>query len=358
MINEWTEISPVEIDSWNGRLNGTTASYRQYPFWNEPYRSQGFAPVYVTYGNKDSLAAYACVITKKLFGVQIGLLQSGPVCLEENRSLDGAALKSLRSWALSRGYTFLRVSHPEQEILQLMTDSGLTERVESFPFYRDPRNKLFVNQVTSEEEMLASFQSVARYEIRAAIRAGYEIRVVDDCNELIKVWPMFEKLALRKGFELSKRSLAGWLEVFRQAGKHDCAKLYQAFLDGECIQSIFVIKYGNTAEYMLGALDIERLNKRVSPGCLLHWRAMRDFYKLGCSVYNLGGPGNKEQVYQFKRKFHPVLYVNPEPVTLVLNSQHYRLWSKLVLNTLVPWRSRVRRLVTRFRTGFRLALAK
>jgi lipid II:glycine glycyltransferase (peptidoglycan interpeptide bridge formation enzyme) len=345
----WTAIDRDQVDGWNSRLLQTRASYRQYPYWNEPYRHEGCTPNYLVYGGEEHPSAYACVVTRRVAMIKIGLVQCGPVSLSLEQGLERNAIHRLADWAIAHGHSFLRFTHSDDEILRQLVDTGRTEPAESFPFHRDPRNKMLVKQVHSDDEMRSSFQSVARYEIRAALRAGWEIRSSDDPNALVAVWPLFEALAKRKGFELSNRSLSGWLEVFRAAQRHGCARLYGAYLNGECIQSILVIRYGQVAEYMLGALDIERLNRRASPSCLIHWQAMRDFYREGCALYNLGGPGSVDQVYQFKRKFHPLLSVNPEPVTMVLRPALYQLWSSLVLKTLLPCRSRARRFVSRLR---------
>ena len=349
-IDAWNEIPQNEIDSWNERLLKTGASYRQYPFWNEPYKISHFSPRYLIYGGKENPSAYTCVVTIGVGKFRIGLVQCGPVSLCEDREIDLPALSSLAHWAKQRGYVFLRFTHSDKDMLSNLASVGQVEEIEPFPFHRDPKNKLLVEQSSDDDQVLASFQNVARYEIRAAVRAGYEIRVSDRPEDLAEVWPMFEALAQRKRFSLSPRPLAGWIEVFRLAQRHGCARLYSAYFEENLIQSIFVLKYGTTAEYMLGALDIERLQKRVSPSCLIHWRAMRDFYELGCQYYNLGGPGNINQVYQFKRKFHPVLSVNQPPVTLVINQRLYRLWSRLTLRTFLPWRSRARRLISRLQT--------
>jgi hypothetical protein len=176
--------------------------------------------------------------------------------------------------------------------------------------------------------MLAKFQPVCRYEIRAALRAAYEIRVSDSAQDFATLWPMFERLYERKGFR-SFRPLAGWMEMISRASAIKCARIYSASQGARTVQAILVVRDARRAEYMLGALDVEQLGKNPSPACLLHWHAMQDVRRLGCTAYDLGPPSGP--VYQFKRKFRPVSHVPPQPVTIATSPLLYRLWTTLGL---------------------------
>lgn len=340
--SSWHEIPNDTIDKWNQLLLDTNASYRQYPYWNEPYRKQHFSPHYLVYGSRDHPEAYACVVSIGVAGIRIGLVQSGPVSLNGSVSVDVDVATGLVKWAKQRGYIFLRFSNSDPELLDAVASATSSVRLDAFPLYQAHRYNLLVRQVDNDDEMLASFQKICRYEIRTAARAGYEIRASDSTEELARVWPIFEATARLKGFRLSSRPLSGWIDLLQRTRAHQLARLYSAYLDGQCIQSIFVIRYGKTAEYMIGALNLETLQGRASPSCLLHWHAMRDFYRNGCDLYNMGGPGSI--VYQFKRKFHPVLMVDPEPVTVRIRPSLYRLWS-LPLQTFNSSHSLMRRLL-------------
>jgi hypothetical protein len=60
-----------------------------------------------------------------------------------------------------------------------------------------------------------------------------------------------------------------------------------------------------------------------SPSCLLHFRAMRDGYARGCTLYDLGSRSGP--VYRFKSKFRPRECLHPMPVNLVLEPTTYPL---------------------------------
>lgn len=342
----WQEIPYETAAAWTPRLLSTQASYTQYPYWIEPYRGRGYTPHYLVYGSGTEAEAFAAVLLTGMPGFRLGVLARGPVSLQRSGSVSDSALENLVSWARGQGCIFLRCTHPEEELLARFSNFAPVEPFDAYPFLRDPRNSLLVELQADDQATLKSFQSVARYEIRAAERAGYRIGVSGEPEETMRIWPMLERLAARKGFALSSRSRSAWLDIVKLAREHACVRQYSAWLGSERILTILVIRYGATAEYMLGALDFDAVKGRPSPSCLVHWAAMRDFRNLGCRLYNLGGPGDgqRNMVLQFKRKFHPDPRVLPPPVTLALDRARFNIWKAVLMRGFLPWRSRVRRL--------------
>jgi hypothetical protein len=329
----WSRISPAHIDRWNDVLLRTGASYHQYPFWTEPYRRMGVKPIYLGYGSNGLFTAYACIQTVGVPGFRLGMIVDGPVGLQAESAVDEQVLLELTAWAKRAGYVFLKFSHYDPAFMGVVGALPNAEVVNAFPFFGSQEEALVVELSDNEEAMLASFQAVCRYEIRAASRAGYEIVASDSAQDFAAVWPMFERLSQRKGFRLY-RPLDGWQDLILRASPNRCARLYSASLGSKTVQAIMVVRDARTAQYMLGALDIDELEKNPSPACLLHWHAMRDIYRLGCTTYNLGPPSGV--VYQFKRKFRPVHHVPPPPITVVINKRLYWLWARLVLRAALP----------------------
>jgi hypothetical protein len=340
----WRRISRAQIDNWNETLLHTAGSYCQYPFWTEPYRRMGFRPVYLSYENGSVPTAYVCIQSLGIPGFRIGIVQNGPVSLQADAPIDDKMLRSLATWARRAGYMFVKFSHRNPDILRSIVSLPSGKAVNPFPFFGAINEGLVVPLRESEDEMLASFQPVARYEIRTATRAGYEIRAAATPQDFTDIWPMIERLSERKGFHVY-RPLAGWCDMLAGALPHKCAHVYTARIDGKIVQAILIVRDGRTSEYMLGALDVEALGGRPSPACLLHWRAMRDAYAFGCTAYDLGPPSGP--VFQFKRKFRPTADNPASPVTLATSRIRYWLWTKLILRTAVPLWPRFRSLLTK-----------
>jgi hypothetical protein len=169
---------------------------------------------------------------------------------------------------------------------------------------------------------------VARRNIRDARNAQYAIERGETADHLERAFPLFDALTARKG-NVYSRPLRSYVELMRLALPHRGARVYTALLDGEPIQVLLIARDRDTAHYVIGALDVGRLGDRPSPGCLLHWQAMRDFYAEGTRFYNLGSRGSGG-LQVFKSKFRPVELSYPTPLTLVLQPMRYRLWSRML----------------------------
>lgn len=315
----------------------------QFPFWNEALRKVHFQPCYLRFGPAEDPDYYACVLTVGLLGLRIGLLQRGPVALRPDCPLRTAVVPGLLAWARHTGHFCLRLTHHDRVLLDAITASSAGVREDPFPFYRDAAEELLVEQLDDDQRMLLSFQQIARQEIKAAGRIGYEIKFSDTAEALAKYWTLFQSLADRKGFQY--RPFSSYQELIRLGREFGCVRLYVALSGGQPVEAILVVRDRTTAHYMSGALDMTALQGRPSPSCALHWKAMRDFYHLGVRYYNLGSRSGP--VYQFKRKFHPIERVNPPPATLVVNQGLYRLWTLVVLRCLLPLRGYVKRALSR-----------
>ncbi|HEX6534331.1 MAG TPA: GNAT family N-acetyltransferase [Gemmatimonadaceae bacterium] len=323
----WRAVPREALGAWSARLLGTGASLFQLPYWNEPLRRLRFSPAYLTWRDADRDLAWACVLRFGPPGARAALVQRGPVPLEPGGALPARAAEGLARWARPRGIVFLRFTHERRELLDAVAALPGARAVNAFPWYREPHEALLVPQAGSDEELLARFQPLARRKIRKASAEGYRIECSPEPDALARVWPLFERLAARKGF--SHRPLESFLELLRLARAHDGARVYTAWLGGTPVEAILVVRDGAVAHYISGALDTGALGEHESPSALLHWRAMRDHARLGATAYDLGTRSG--EVYRFKRIFHPVEERYPAPVTLVTNRVVYAAWSATAL---------------------------
>lgn len=350
----WTNIAWADLPAWNERLDTTQAHYRQYPYWCASHKLEGiFIPRFYSFNTESGVVAYVCILEGSVAGVKFGLIFRGPVAVGDELLSDNV-MQELLNLAKDMGYAFLRISHQSKAIFEQLSSFENVLHRESFPFYRDPPKALIVEQADTDASMLRNFQSIARRNIRAGEKAGFVICRSDSPDEYREMWPMFERLAKKKGFDLTDRSLDAWLDVIEAAREHGCSVLYTASLNGVCVSAIHLLRYGSTVEFMLGALDLELLGENPSPSALLHWTAMRDQYRSGCKYYNFGGPGDgiTNKVYQFKRKFRPELRTAQPPVTVVLNPFAFAIWDLVVLKGWLGLSRQVRRVRGKGRTFY------
>jgi hypothetical protein len=329
----WRCIPRYQVSEWNRLLLKTDASYHQYPFWNEPQRLIHFSPVYLTCDQDGDAYAYVCILSVGLPGVRFGLIHRGPVMLA-GAPLDKGVLESLRVWGRQNGFICLRFVSFNPMVSEAILSLPHSQAVDGFPLYSGlSRQELRVNLDTAQDEVMKGFSSTARNEIRAAARSGYEVSVSRDPQDVLDLWRMFTAMAQRKGISFPRPARV-WAKIIEEGGPQKCATIYTANLAGKSVQVILVVRDARVAEYVLGALDTENLSTKVSPSCLLHWRAMCDSQQLGCKWYDLGSPSGP--VLQFKLKFRPERPPKAATLTLVTKPLLYNLWSVVVLKTLLP----------------------
>jgi Acetyltransferase (GNAT) domain len=338
----WRRIPQADLPSWNQRLWSTDAPLFQYPFWAEAFRWMHFSPRYLTYQDGGSERAFVSILSIGVPGFRIGLVLRGPVDLG-GAAVSSEALAALAAWACRHGFVFLRFSHSSAEALERVAALPGARRENPFPFYCDQDEELIVEQRPGDGEMLRTFQQIARQEIRKAEKVGYEIRAGDTEELFVAAWPLFSALAERKG--MSYRPLQSYLELLRQARPLQAARLYVAYLKGRPVEAVLIVRDRHVALYVSGALDVKALGEAQSPSCLVHWQAMRDFYQLGQTYYNLGSSSGV--VYQFKRKFRPQVIKLPKDVTVVTNPLLFSMWKTLVLRLALPAWPWIKRLVAR-----------
>jgi len=326
----WTAIPASGLEPWNSTLRQTAARLYQYPFWNESLKALGFKTEYLVYERDGAALGYVALMVVGLGALRFGLVSDGPVNLRDDQPLSTESLATLRVWARHHGFAFLRFSHMDNRVLEAMEKAmGRTERLDSFPLYPPLEEELIVTLDGDENSILARFQKVARQEIRRAAEGGYEIRLATVAEAEASVRSLFEGLKQRKGEAVYHRPLASYLQLVRQAERHGCALLYIATRKEKPVQFTVVLRTRDMATYVLGAIDVGALEGETSPGCLVHWRAMRDALAMGVKEYNLGTYG-WGGLRVFKGKFRPEHRVPPAPVTVVLRPVLWGPWKRML----------------------------
>jgi hypothetical protein len=339
----WMSVSPSTRDRYAADLLALDAPLFQLPYWNEPLRAMGFRPRYLTLTDGARPLAYATVLQTGLPGARLGLVQRGPLVRPDSGMAPDVAAQRLAAWSRRHGFMFLRFTHPHGDVLDALAAMPRARRVDAFPFYRDPGEQLLVPQLGTDEDLLASFQPIARREIRAAEKVGYRIERSTDPETLARLWPLFERLSKRKGFNY--RPLESYLVLLRQAKAYGGASVFAAYLRDVPVDAILIVRDRRTAYYISGALDVAALGDADSPAALVQWIAMRALAREGVELYDLGTKSGA--VYQFKRKFRPREISHPAPVTVVANRALYMAWSFGQLRVSGSWRRRLKGIAAR-----------
>ena len=346
-VTAWREIPKAELGEWNQRLlREPTASIRQLPYLNEGHRVSGriwinfptryaaliewgrrwtTTPRYLVHHSSDGKTRFACIVSIGVRGFRFGCIVDGPVMMD-GCPVEPSVVHDLLAWARHNNYVALRLTHPSGAYLDALAALGNSDRTDGVPFYPYPISELYVNLSSDEATVLASFRTEARRRIRQAGEAGYVITVDQEPDALEEAWPVFQARSAQK--QISYRSLRLWKRIMIEAEPHQAAHLYTAWREGVPISAILILRDCTTAHNLIGAIDRDALGDAPSPACLLHWSAMRQAIKMGCSFYNLGTRSGS--VYAFKANFRPIEHDWPTPLTFAIKPQLYQIWRRLL----------------------------
>lgn len=164
--------------------------------------------------------------------------------------------------------------------------------------------RLYINN-RSPEEIMQSFHSKTRYNIRLAARKGVECRVGtrDDLGEFHK---LMVETGIRDDFIVRNRSY--YESVYDNLGPEH-VRLFMAYYQGKPIAGTVAIVYGNKCWYLYGASSNEYRN--LMPNYLLQWEMIKLTIASGCEIYDFRGiTGDLTEsnplygLYRFKKGFN------------------------------------------------------
>lgn len=155
----------------------------------------------------------------------------------------------------------------------------------------------------TEEEILMSFKSNTRNEVRKGIKEGYQIEKVDDIDFFVSYYNGF---AQEKNLKpISKRDITKYGKVL----------IYKSTLNDQVLtMHANIVDEGKKLVRLLYSASV-RFDAGVDRKCVgisnrfLHYQEFVEFRKSGYEIYDFGGinedPNNKEQynITQFKKGF-------------------------------------------------------
>lgn len=182
-----------------------------------------------------------------------------------------------------------------------------------YVFRLDVKNK-------TEEELLKSFESKTRYNIRLATKKGVTIR--EGTKEDLPVfYNIMKTTGSRDDFFI--RPLSYFEKIYDEMGKEHI-KLIIAEYEGEAIAAVLPILYGNKVWYLYGGSANKHRN--LMPNYLLQWEMIKWAVSNKCDWYDFRGvSGFKDEndpqygVYKFKKGFNPTFMEFIDEMYIVYN---------------------------------------
>lgn len=267
----------------------------------------------VAYDNKNEIIGAMMVLIRKMpLGYSLMYAPRGPVCDIHNKELMSEIFLKVKELAKKyNAYTF----KIDTDVLK--TDESFIKIMESFGFKMPKQNKNFegiqprfvfrINNLKgkSEEEVINSFESKTRYNIRLATKKGVTVKVAEkkDLKDFHKI--MLET-GVRDNFVI--RSLEYFEKMYDEMAPNHL-RLYMAYLEDKPIAGTIAILYGDKCWYLYGASS--NAHRNVMPNYLLQWSMIQWALENNCNVYDFRGvSGNLEPtnplygLYRFKKGFN------------------------------------------------------
>jgi lipid II:glycine glycyltransferase (peptidoglycan interpeptide bridge formation enzyme) len=259
------------------------------------------------------VAAFTLIYHSMPFDLKYGYAARGPVVTTTSKKVLTEIFETIRAWALENApqLVFLRLEPPIDNF-----PSSLSRLNYHVPrYYIQPRYNLFVPLSGTEEEILLSFHSSTRSNVRRAEKRGVTVTVRPDISE--PEYGEFKNMMK----DTTKRnsgvntypgynyfdSLFAVLSQDKESGDDSHKLSLEFFLgyhDGELAAIHAVLFFGKTATYLYGASYARHLNSKIST--YLHFSAMTEAKRRGMLYYDIGGIDEKRwpTLTEFKRQFH------------------------------------------------------
>ncbi|MBQ8003615.1 MAG: peptidoglycan bridge formation glycyltransferase FemA/FemB family protein [Oscillospiraceae bacterium] len=260
-----------------------------------------------------------------------------PVCDIHDKETLSELLEGAKKLAAKyRAYVFKLdpdVPLADTGFTDIMTTLGFRHRDTGKNFSGIQPRFVFRLDVTgkSTEELMASFHSKTRYNIRVAERKGVEVKIcgteaVGDFSD------MMLETGVRDGFVVRNR------EYFENMLKNlgESCRLYMAYSGDIPIAGTLAIHYGDKVWYLYGASSNKYRN--FMPNYLLQWSMIQWAVELGCNIYDFRGvSGDLSEdnplygLYRFKKGFNGDLveftgeydYIFNKPVHFIIEKGEF-----------------------------------
>jgi lipid II:glycine glycyltransferase (peptidoglycan interpeptide bridge formation enzyme) len=138
----------------------------------------------------------------------------------------------------------------------------------------------------NDEQLLASFHTTTRRNVRRALKLGLTLQVDLDDAGLARFGNLYRDMVERKGASPQSPAFLRSLRDFCRANP-ERGFVLSSWMEGELLGAIVVFTVGRRAVYAYGATTAG--DPTIPKSHLLHFTAMQRARARGCQVYDFGG---------------------------------------------------------------------
>lgn len=184
----------------------------------------------------------------------------------------------------------------------------------------------WIDLTKSKEELMNSFSSKTRYNIRLALRKGVKVKEDNSGKAFQKYLDLTFETTHRQGFyaHTPKYHKLMWKYLHDDMGKKPIAHLMTAKYKGEIITTWILFSWKDFLYYPYGASTDKY--KEVMANNLMMWEAIRFGKKLGAKTFDLWGREEGKGFTKFKEGYNPDVIEFLGSWDLVINKPLYELY--------------------------------
>lgn len=285
-----------------------------------PLQTSHWAEFRRKWGNEILDTKYGILTLHKLpfGGYKLGIFEKGPVPTKR-------MLAELKEVGRKDNLIFIKLE-PNVPVLNQSTNLELTNLLTDSGAVRGRRiftpTTFQIDLSQSEENLLKSFTSKTRYNIRLAERKGVKVKEDNSDKAFERYLELTRETVSRQGFyaHSEKYHRLMW-QVLRKAG---IAHLLTATYQKEIITTWILFVWKKFLYYPYGASTEE--HKNVMANNLMMWEAIKFGKKLGLTTFDLWGREEGKGFTKFKEGYSPKVIEFLGTWDLVINKPLYWIY--------------------------------
>jgi lipid II:glycine glycyltransferase (peptidoglycan interpeptide bridge formation enzyme) len=301
--------SPDQVEQWDALLqNRPNAHFLQSSFWSAFKSRHGWQSHPLFFRTDDiGLPVLALTRTISRLSLDVAYIPKGPAIPEDQPETWRQFLTDVTGYfGRSRRLAILKIE-PEVLAANKSVETIFHQaRFSQSALHPQFKRTSWVDLKPSETDILNSFHTKTRYNIRLAERKEVIIREVVDAASLEVFYQLYRETSLRQNFPA--RDAGYYKALWADLAERDMGTLLLATHKDIPVAGVYIIRFGNRAYYQFGASS-EQHRTLMAPH-LLQWRAIQWARSLGCEVYDMVGLPETEDpadpfygVWRFKQGF-------------------------------------------------------
>jgi len=295
---------------------------------SHPLQTKAWGNFRKAWGNTVQQFSFGIITIHKIpfTNFKIGIFEKGPLPTKE-------LLEELKRFGRQENIIFIKL---EPNVTETRTPKLEWEKtLKLLQQYCVKGRRLFtpetfwIDLTKSEEDLLKSFSSKTRYNIRVAQKRGVEVVEDNSDKAFEKYLELTFATAKRQGFfaHTPKYHRLMWKHLHQdlvEAKQQPIAHLLCAKYKGQILTTWIVFTWKDFLYYPYGASS--DIHREVMANNLMMWEAIRFGKKIDCSTFDLWGREEGKGFTRFKEGYNPEVVKFIGTWDLIINKPIYKIY--------------------------------